>query len=262
MLRNNLARCLPSYQSNILISRVIIPKISNRLISIRNITSETNNEIESNNSMSDAEVDKWLTSIQELRSQFKQSGFNPEIDLSPPGKGKLDLLKESQQINIKPFKPTETQIEEWESLKNVPLPKREDPILQQITNIIMRDGKKQLAERIISRALYLVFLQTRKDPINLLKKSLDDLAPLMIVKTFNTGVAKAAVIPVPLTLRQRTRIAWKWVIDASKNRASSDFAVRLAEEIVAVSNGLGSAFDKRDQIHKTAITHRSYIKLK
>ncbi|KAG0669067.1 hypothetical protein C6P45_004139 [Maudiozyma exigua] len=262
MLRNNLARCLPKYKSSIFISTVMIPNISNRLISIRNITSETHNEIESNNSMSDAEVDKWLTSIQELRSQFKQSGFNPEIDLSPPGKGKLDLIKETQQINIKPFKPTDTQIKEWESLKNVPLPKREDPILQQITNIIMRDGKKQLAEKIISRALYLVFLQTRKDPINLLKKSLDDLAPLMIVKTFNTGVAKAAVIPVPLTLRQRTRIAWKWVIDASKNRASSDFAVRLAEEIVAVSNGLGSAFDKRDQIHKTAITHRSYIKLK
>ncbi|SMN21031.1 similar to Saccharomyces cerevisiae YJR113C RSM7 Mitochondrial ribosomal protein of the small subunit, has similarity to E. coli S7 ribosomal protein [Maudiozyma saulgeensis] len=213
-------------------------------------------------SMTDEEVDKWLESIQDLRSQFKQSGFNPELDLAPPGKGKLDLLKESNQINSKTFKPTELQLNEWESLKGVPLPKRQDPVLQQITNIIMRDGKKQIAERFISRALYLVFLQTRKDPIELLKNSLDELAPLMIVKTFNTGIAKASIIPVPLSKRQRTRIAWKWVIDASKNRASSDFAVRLAEEIVAVSKGLGSAFDRRDQIHKTAIAHRSYIKLK
>ena len=226
-------------------------------------SSETSsNSSSSSSSMTDEEVDQWLSSIQDLRSQFKQSGFSPETDLAPPGKGKLDLLKETQQLNTKTFTPNALQLSEWEALKGVPLPKRQDPILQQITNIIMRDGKKQVAERIISRALYLTFLQTRKDPIELLKKSLDELAPLMLVKTFNTGVAKAAVVPVPLSKRQRTRIAWKWVIDASKGRASSDFAVRLAEEIVAVSKGLGSAFDKRDQIHKTAIAHRSYIKLK
>lgn len=222
-------------------------------------SSSTTSSLES---LSDEQVDEWLTSIQDLRTELKQNGFQPEVALAPPGKSKIDITKESEKILNKTFKPTTEQLNEWESLKNIPLPKKNDPVLQHLTNMIMRDGKKQVAEKFMSRALYLVFLQTRKDPIDLLKTSLDDLAPLMILKTFSTGVAKAAVIPVPLNKRQRTRVAWKWVIDASKQRASNDFAVRLAEEIVAVSKGIGPAFDRRDQIHKTAIAHRAYIKLK
>lgn len=213
-------------------------------------------------SLSDAEVDAYLDSIQELRQQFKTQGFTPESSLAPPGKGKLDLAAELERAHTIPFTPTEAQRAEYDALRGVPLPQRTDPVIQQCTNMIMRDGKKQRAERHISRALYLAFLQTRTDPVQLLKKCLDDLAPLMVVKTFSTGVAKANVVPVPLSSRQRTRIAWKWIVDASKSRASSDFAVRLGEEIVAVSKGTGSAFDKRDQIHKAAIAHRAYIKLK
>ena len=213
-------------------------------------------------SLTDAEVDSYLESIQELRQQFKTQGFSPESALAPPGKGKIDLAAELQRSKTAEFTPTEAQRAEYEALKGGPLPQRTDPVIQQCTNMIMRDGKKQRAERHISRALYLAYLQTRQDPVELLKKCLDDLAPLMVVKTFSTGVAKANVVPVPLSNRQRMRIAWKWIVDASSARASSDFAVRLGEEIVAVSKGTGSAFDKRDQIHKTAIAHRAYIKLK
>lgn len=212
--------------------------------------------------LSDEEVDAFLQSIEELRAEFRKNGYTPSSSLAPPGQPMINLEKEKVKILNPEFKPSEEQLQEWESLKGKPLPPRKDPILEQVTNMIMKDGKKQVAERTISRALYLVYCQTRKDPIELLKKTLDDVAPLMVTKTFNTGVAKALQVPVPLNQRQRIRMAWKWITEGSNQRASSDFAVRLGEEIVAVSKGLGSALDKRDQIHKTAIAHRSYIKLK
>lgn len=212
--------------------------------------------------LTDEQVDEWLNSIRDLRTQFRQNGFSPETSLAPPGKTKLDLNRESQELANPAFKPTEAQIEEWEFLRDTPIPRRTDPVLQHVTNMIMRHGRKEYAERTLSRALYLVFCETRRDPIETLKRALDDLAPLCITKTFNTGVAKAAVIPVPLNQRQRNRIAWKWIVEGANQRASDDFAVRLGEEIVAVSKGSGSGFDKRDQLHRTAVAHRAYIKLK
>lgn len=230
-----------------------------RLQSSSSGTSTSNSKEE--NQLSDEKVDEWLKAIQSLKAEFSDQGFIPETSLAPPGQTRIDILEEVKSIGTK-FTPSPEQVEEWESLKNVVIPQRKDPVLQHVTNMIMRHGKKQRAERILSRALYLVFCQTRQDPVEVLKKSLDDLAPLMMVKTFNTGVAKAAVIPVPLNQRQRSRLAWKWIVESADKRASSDFAVRLGEELVAVFKGNSSGFEKRDQMHKTAIAHRSYIRLK
>ncbi|EDO18396.1 hypothetical protein Kpol_1013p71 [Vanderwaltozyma polyspora DSM 70294] len=210
--------------------------------------------------MEDEEVDTWLAAIEELKEEFSKTGFKPETSLAPPGQAKLDIPEEVISSS-KQFIPSERQLDESESLKGFELPQRKDPILEHVTNMIMRHGKKPAAERTLSRALYIVFLQLRKDPIEILKKALDDLGPLMIVKTFNTGVAKKAVIPVPLNQRQRTRLAWKWIIEGANKRSSSELSVRLAEELISVHRGSSSSFNKRDQLHKTAIAHRSYIKL-
>lgn len=210
---------------------------------------------------SDEKIDEWLEAIKSLRAEFSEQEFLPETSLAPPGQTRIDIIGDVMSANKK-FEPTEQQVQEWESLKDVPIPQRKDPVLQHVTNMVMRHGKKQSAEKILSRALYLVFCQTRQDPVEVLKKALDDLAPLMMVRTFNTGVAKAAVIPVPLNQRQRNRIAWKWIVEGADKRASSDFAVRLGEELISVYKGNSSGYDKRDQIHKTAIAHRSYIRLK
>ncbi|CUS24773.1 LAQU0S19e01310g1_1 [Lachancea quebecensis] len=215
----------------------------------------------SEDSLSDSEIKSWLEAIESLRSEFTEQPYLPESSLAGPGQSKVNLLEEALNAK-KAFEPSEEQKAEWEALKSVPLPARRDETLQHVTNMIMRHGKKQRAEKTLSRALYLVFCYTRQDPIHLLKKALDDLAPLMVVKTFKTGVAKAAVIPVPLNARQRNRIAWKWIMEGANKRVSSDFAVRLGEELISVFKGNSSGFDKRDQMHKTAIAHRAYIKLK
>ncbi|QLL31508.1 hypothetical protein HG536_0B03710 [Torulaspora globosa] len=213
------------------------------------------------NEFSDEKIDEWLDAIKSLRAEFSEHEFLPESSLAPPGQSRIDIIEDVMSQDRK-FEPSAQQVEEWERLKDVPIPQRRDPVVQHVTNMIMRHGKKQRAEKILSRALYLVFCHLRQDPVQILKKALDDLAPLMMVRTFNTGVAKAAVIPVPLNQRQRNRIAWKWIVEGASKRASSDFSVRLGEELIAVFKGNSSGFDKRDQIHKTAIAHRAYIRLK
>lgn len=232
-----------------------------RMMTISMRLQSTESKPQESNEFSDEKIDEWLEAIKSLRAEFSEQEFLPETSLAPPGQTRIDIIGDVMAASKK-FEPTKQQMEEWERLKDVPIPQRKDPILQHVTNMVMRHGKKQRAEKILSRALYLVFCQTRQDPVEVLKKALDDLAPLMMVRTFNTGVAKAAVIPVPLNQRQRNRIAWKWIVEGADKRASSDFAVRLGEELISVYKGNSSGYDKRDQIHKTAIAHRSYIRLK
>ena len=210
--------------------------------------------------LEDAQIDEWLQAIDELKTEFSAKDYLPETSLAPPGQSKVDLLRGSQADTK--LIPTAEQLEQWEALKSVPIPPRKNATLDHVTNMIMRHGKKEKAQSILSKALYLVYCQTRQDPIQALEKSLDELAPLMLTKTFNTGVAKASVIPVPLNKRQRNRIAWNWIVQSANQRVSSDFAVRLGEELTAITKGTSSAFEKRDQIHKTAIAHRAYIQLK
>ncbi|QEU62868.1 Rsm7 [Kluyveromyces lactis] len=213
-------------------------------------------------SLSDEQVDEWLKVIGSLEEEFSQQDYNPATSLAPGNQSRINILEKAMELNKPSFEPTQEQINEWETLKQVPIPKKQDPVLQHVTNMIMRHGKRERAEKILSRALYIVFCQTRKDPVKVLKESLDVLAPLMVIKTFKTGVAKATVVPVPLNQRQRFRLAWKWIVESSVKRSSSDFSVRLGEELVSVFNSNSSGFEKRDSIHKTAIAHRAYINLK
>ena len=111
---------------------------------------------------------------------------------------------------------------------------------------------------VYKRQLYLVYCQTRQDPIQALEKSLDELAPLMITKTFNTGVAKASVIPVPLNKRQRNRIAWNWIVQSANQRVSGDFAVRLGEELTAITKGTSSAFETVSYTHLDVYKRQPY----
>ena len=212
--------------------------------------------------LSDEQVEEWVKVIDSLEEEFAQQEYNPATSLAPGKQSRINILEKAMELNKPQFEPTTEQVEEWERLKKIPIPRRGDPILEHVTNMIMRHGKKERAERILSRALYIVFCQTRKDPVKVLKEALDVLAPLMIVKTFKTGVAKATVVPVPLNQRQRFRLAWKWIAESSAKRSSSEFSVRLGEELVSVFNGNSAGFEKRDSIHKTAIAHRSYINLK
>ncbi|CCH61812.1 hypothetical protein TBLA_0F02730 [Henningerozyma blattae CBS 6284] len=219
--------------------------------------------------ISDEEAQEWLDSIQELRKEFASNGhFLPEEALAPPGQARTSIWDSSSTIKDSIDMEFEGLNDRWkprvpsyQETKEV-LESLDDPVIRHITNLIMRDGKREKAQRILSRALYYLFCETRKDPKKLLHECLDSLAPLVTTKTFKTGTAKAATIPVPLSERQRHRMAWKWIMDGANKRVSSDISVRLGQELLAVYNGNSSGFEKRNQMHKTAVANRAYIKFK
>lgn len=168
---------------------------------------------------------------------------------------------ESSLEKLLGFQPTKDQIDSSLNLKEKPLPKHTDEVLELCVNIIMKDGKKEIARKNLNRTLYLLFLETRENPIELLKKALDLVAPLVITKTVKTGFAKNFTVPSPLTQRQRDRMALKWILDSCDSKASNDFPVRLCEEIMFVLTGKSKLMDKRVLSHKMAISNRSYLKI-
>lgn len=213
----------------------------------------------------EGEAAEWLSAIRELRNDFTKNGtssFMPNKAFGPDDSTEANLVQQALEYETaaRKFVPTEQQSIKAAELAGVAVPVKTDPIIQYLTNMIMRHGRKARAQRIMSEALYLVHLQTRQDPVALIKVTLEKMAPVLRLRRYTDGGARAEMIPVPLNERQRLRHAWTWIVDASDKRPSKSFSVRLAEEILAASKGSGSGFDKKDQLHKAGIAARSFIK--
>lgn len=163
---------------------------------------------------------------------------------------------------------------------------RHDAIVTQVTNLIMRDGKKAQAERIV--AVVLSTLRTSPaptydparsllpgappashlplHPVLYLTLALDSVAPLLRIRSQRgaAGGGVALQIPVPLGLKQRRRQAFMWILDAAQKRKSRGsgkdmFALKLADEIMAVVEGKSTVWEKRGGVHRLATTARSNL---
>ncbi|KAI5956176.1 hypothetical protein KGF54_000651 [Candida jiufengensis] len=203
--------------------------------------------------ITEEDVDKWISALKHLKNGKKIHETEEEIYLGQ--------MTQPEQFITKKFEPSLQQIEETLEYKNKQIPLKSDPTVDNFINLIMRHGRKARAQKIVSRAFYIVQLKLRKDPIEVLKETLNKLGPLVTTKSMSTGVAKRRIVPIPLNERQRNRFAIKWILEASKNRKSNDFAVRLAEEIINAYEGKSSGYDKKAQMHKQATQQRAYINL-
>ena len=194
--------------------------------------------------------DMAIDIIDEIEQELTSNTFIP---VSRQVSAKLDKLLG--------FQPSTEQVTTSEDLKGKSLPKQKDEVLELAVNIIMKDGKKEVARTNLNRALYLLFLETRSNPVEKLKEALDIVAPIVVTKTVKTGFAKNYTVPVPLTQRQRNRMALLWILNSSDSKASNNFAVRLCDEILHVLSGKSSLMDKRVLSHKMAIANRSYLSI-
>jgi len=195
-------------------------------------------------------AEEWISTIREMREEIKAKGYTKVV------------APKSKFVEKYGVDPTPEQLAKVESLANKPIPLKKDPIVEHVTNMIMKDGKRATAQRVMAEALYIVRLQLRKDPVEVLKEVLDRMAPLMTIKTQKTRAAKSIVLPAPLTQRQRHRTAFLWLMEGAKKRRSSSLSVRFGEELIAAYEGKSAGYDKRLQIHKTAMLQRAYVKLK
>src|SRR5687768_3868306 len=146
-----------------------------------------------------------------------------------------------------------------------PAPRREllpDPMFEsllvtQIQNRLMMRGKRTLSEAIVYDALTKVADKTGKDPLPILKKAVDNIKPLLEVKSRRVGGATYQV-PVEVQSKRGTTLAIRWLVTFSRKRRERSMADRLAGEILDASGGAGSAVKRREDMHKMAEANKAF----
>ena len=138
-----------------------------------------------------------------------------------------------------------------------PDPKFQDRVLAKFMNDMMRKGKKSIAEQVCYKAMDLVAQRTNEDALKIFKKALDNVKPVLEVKSRRVG---GATYQVPVEVRQdrRTALAMRWLIDYAKERGEKTMDQKLAGELVDAANNRGNAVKKREDTHKMAEANKAF----
>jgi len=139
-----------------------------------------------------------------------------------------------------------------------PDPKFNSKLVSRFMNIVMIDGKKWNAEKILYGALDVVAQKTQKaDPIEVLTKAIDNVRPLLELKSRRVGGATYQ-IPIEVKGDRGAQLAMRWMRNAARGRKGKPMKMRLADEIVEAFNNQGTAVKKKEEIHKMAEANRAF----
>jgi small subunit ribosomal protein S7 len=139
----------------------------------------------------------------------------------------------------------------------LPDPKFGNVKLAKFMNHVMVSGKKSVAERIIYGALDIVNTRLNKDPLETFDAALDNIAPMVEVKSRRVGGATYQV-PVEVRPSRRMALAMRWLVDYSRDRGEKSMAQRLAGEIMDAADGKGAAVKKREDVHRMAEANKAF----
>jgi len=131
------------------------------------------------------------------------------------------------------------------------------PLVTQLVNKILLDGKKSTAERIVYGALEQAREKTGTDPVITLKRALDNVKPALEVKSRRVGGATYQV-PVEVKPNRANTLALRWLVTFSRQRREKTMIDRLANELLDASNGLGAAVKRREDTHKMAEANKAF----
>ena len=131
------------------------------------------------------------------------------------------------------------------------------PVVTQLVNKILLDGKKSTAERIVYGALEGCREKTGNDPVITLKRALDNVRPTLEVKSRRVGGATYQV-PVEVKPGRAHTLALRWLVGYSRDRREKTMTERLMNEILDASNGLGASVKKREDTHKMAEANKAF----
>ena len=146
-----------------------------------------------------------------------------------------------------------------------PAPRREltpDPVhrsvvVTQLVNKILQRGQRSTAERIVYSALEEIEQKTGGDPIPTLKRAVENVRPVLEVKSRRVGGATYQV-PVEVKPGRSTTLALRWLVGYSRQRREKTMTERLMNEILDASNGLGAAVKRREDTHKMADANKAF----
>lgn len=139
----------------------------------------------------------------------------------------------------------------------LPDPKFNDVVITKFVSSLMERGKKSIAEAILYNAIDNISERTGEEGLKVFKKGLENVKPILEVKSRRVGGATYQV-PVEVKPARRQSLASRWLIDAARSRPEHSMAERLAAEVIEAANGRGSAMKKREDVHKMAEANKAF----
>ena len=131
------------------------------------------------------------------------------------------------------------------------------PVVTQLINKVLLNGKRSKAESVVYGALEGCREKTDTDPVQTLKRALDNVRPTLEVRSRRVGGATYQV-PVEVKPVRSTTLAMRWLIGFSRQRREKTMTERLMNEILDASNGLGASVKKREDTHKMAESNKAF----
>lgn len=142
--------------------------------------------------------------------------------------------------------------------KILPDPKFHNELLAKFINILMVDGKKSTAEKIVYGALdILTDKNSEKTHLELFEIALENIRPQVEVKSRRVG-GSTYQVPVEVRPVRRNALAMRWLVEAARNRGEKSMAQRLANEMLDASDSKGSAVKKREDVHRMAEANKAF----
>ncbi|MHB1530342.1 MAG: 30S ribosomal protein S7 [Acidiferrobacteraceae bacterium] len=139
----------------------------------------------------------------------------------------------------------------------LPDPKHGSTVVSKFMNVIMHSGKKSAAEKIVYGALDTIAKRGKTDAMAVFQQALDNVRPMVEVKSRRVGGATYQV-PVEVRPARQTALAMRWLVEAARGRGEKSMGARLAAEMLEASEKRGSAVKKRDEIHRMAEANKAF----
>ena len=139
----------------------------------------------------------------------------------------------------------------------LPDPKFGSQELTKFVNVLMEDGKKAVAERIIYGAFEQISQKSGKDPLEVFTQALANVRPMVEVKSRRVGGANYQV-PVEVRPLRRTALAMRWVTESARKRGEKSMGFRLAGELMDAAENRGGAIKKREEVHRMAEANKAF----
>ena len=150
-------------------------------------------------------------------------------------------------------------------MRRAPAQKRKieaDPVFRnvlvsQVINKVLLKGKKDVARAIVYDALEIVERRSGQDPVQVLKRAVDNIRPHVEVRSRRVG-GSSYQVPIEVSPRRSNTLAVRWLVNFARRRKEPTMAARLANELLDASNNSGAAVKRKEDVHKMAESNRAF----
>jgi small subunit ribosomal protein S7 len=139
----------------------------------------------------------------------------------------------------------------------LPDPKFGDEMVAKFINVVMKSGKKSVAERIVYGALDRIAEKAKSEALDVFGKAIDNVRPVVEVKSRRVG-GSTYQVPVEVRPVRRNALAMRWLVDAARKRGEKSMGLRLAGEILDAYENKGTAIKKREDVHRMAEANKAF----